>query len=164
MHCLCQECLHATPTHMPGTVFYHVIPRATGCHFCPCSVRPLLQCFSAVPSPPTYVALMVTLTEHMVLMFCLRASAGLQQWEQVSCLPLLGPASFPATGTKRGPPAMQNVHQVVADLMERTSLASRVLFSSTENCITPGVSNFCLIHWHCSTSLINMNSRPICWQ
>ena len=50
------------------------------------------------------------------------------------------------------------------DLMERTSRASRVRFSSLENCITPGVSNFCRIHWHCSTSLMNMNSRPMCWQ
>lgn len=50
------------------------------------------------------------------------------------------------------------------DLMERTSRASRVRFSLLENCITPGLSNFCRIHWHCSTSLMNMNSRPMCWQ
>lgn len=28
----------------------------------------------------------------------------------------------------------------------------------------PGVSNFCRIHWHCSRSLMNMNSTPMCWQ
>lgn len=49
-------------------------------------------------------------------------------------------------------------------LVDRTNLASRVRFSSLENCMTPGVSNFCLIHWHCSRSLINMNSTPMCWQ
>lgn len=47
--------------------------------------------FLCSPIPPTYVALMVTLTEHMVLMFCLRASAGLQQWEQVSLPSLARP-------------------------------------------------------------------------
>lgn len=40
----------------------------------------------------------------------------------------------------------------------------RVLLSSRLNVMIPGVSNFCLIHWHCSTSLMNMNSTPMCWQ
>lgn len=48
--------------------------------------------------------------------------------------------------------------------MERTSLASSVRFSSLVNCMMPGVSNFCRIHWHCSRSLMNMNSTPMCWQ
>lgn len=50
------------------------------------------------------------------------------------------------------------------DLVDRIILARRVLFSSRLNCMTPGVSNLCLIHWHCSTLLMNMNSTPICWQ
>lgn len=50
----------------------------------------------------------------------------------------------------------------VNDLVERVIRASRVLFSSRENCITPGFSNFCRIHWHCSRSLMNMNSTPMC--
>lgn len=50
------------------------------------------------------------------------------------------------------------------DLVDRIILARRVLFSSRLNCMTPGVSNFCLIHWHCSTSLMNINSTPMCWQ
>lgn len=49
-------------------------------------------------------------------------------------------------------------------LVDRTSLASRVRFSSLVNCMIPGVSNFCRIHWHCSKSLMNMNSTPMCWQ
>lgn len=47
------------------------------------------------------------------------------------------------------------------DRVERTSLASKVLFSLSVNFMMPGVSNFCLIHWHCSILLINMNSTPI---
>ena len=47
-------------------------------------------------------------------------------------------------------------------LVDRTSLASRVRFSSLVNCMIPGVSNFCRIHWHCSKSLMNMNSTPMC--
>lgn len=48
--------------------------------------------------------------------------------------------------------------------MERTRRASSVRFSSLVNCMIPGVSNFCRIHWHCSRSLMNMNSTPMCWQ
>lgn len=51
-----------------------------------------------------------------------------------------------------------------AYLIERTRRANKVLFSSFVNFITPGVSNFCRIHWHCSTSLMNINSKPMCWQ
>ena len=49
-------------------------------------------------------------------------------------------------------------------LVERTRRASSVRFSSLVNCMIPGVSNFCRIHWHCSRSLMNMNSTPMCWQ
>lgn len=52
----------------------------------------------------------------------------------------------------------------VTNLVERTMRASSVLFSSNVNCITPGFSNFCLIHWHWSRSLMNINSTPMCWQ
>lgn len=64
------------------------------------------------------------------------------------------PGSSPRAVSQPSPP----------HLMERTSLASKVLLSSLENFITPGVSNFWRIHWHCSTSLMNMYSRPTCWQ
>lgn len=50
------------------------------------------------------------------------------------------------------------------DLVDRIIRPSRVLFSSGLNCMMPGVSNFCLIHLHCCTSLMNMNSTPMCWQ
>lgn len=50
------------------------------------------------------------------------------------------------------------------DLVDLIVLFKRVLFSSGLNCMIPGVSNFSLIHWHCSMSLMNINSTPICWQ
>lgn len=50
------------------------------------------------------------------------------------------------------------------DLVDLIILAKRILFSSWLNCMIPGVSNFFLIHWHCSMSLMNINSTPICWQ
>lgn len=50
------------------------------------------------------------------------------------------------------------------DLVDRIIRPKRVLFSSRLNFMIPGVSNFSLIHWHCCTSLMNMNSTPMCWQ
>lgn len=59
---------------------------------------------------------------------------------------------------------VEECEETQTDLVDRIILARRVLFSSRLNCMTPGVSNFCLIHWHCSTSLMNINSTPMCWQ
>lgn len=49
-------------------------------------------------------------------------------------------------------------------LVDRIIRPKRVLFSSRLNVMIAGVSNFCLIHWHCCTSLMNINSTPMCWQ
>ena len=80
---------------------------------------------------------------------------------------LLKPACTHTTGSYTHTDTHTHTHQVrwrCVYLVERTIRASSVLFSSRVNCITPGVSNFCLIHWHCSRSLMNMNSTPMCWQ
>lgn len=79
------------------TAFCHVIPIATLLLFLPMLSVTSAAVFLWSPTPlPTNVALMVKVTEHVVLMLRRRASSGLQQREQVACFPLLGVASFPS--------------------------------------------------------------------